>query len=84
MPYNCLKPVSASGIAAGIKLQFCMMAVIYIRVFYIMLASNIRGNSAPRYILGLTTQITPFSPGPDVAATRIQSDLRPSLTGCRH
>jgi len=48
-----------------------------------MLDSNIRGNSAPRYILGLTTQITPCSPRPDAAATRVQSDLRPSLTGCR-
>ena len=48
-----------------------------------VLYSNIRGNSAPRYILGLTTQITPSSPRPDAAAIRVQSDLRPSLTGCR-
>jgi len=80
-PYNSLKPVSTSGVIAGIKLQFCTPAVIYIRVFYIMLDSNIRGNSAPGYILGLTTQITPCSPCPDAAATRVQSDLRPSLTG---
>ena len=82
-PYNCLKPVSTSGIAAGIKLQFCTPAVFYIRVFCIMLDSNIRGSSAPPYILGLTTQITPCSPCPDAAATRVQSDLWPSLTGCR-
>jgi len=47
-----------------------------------MLDSNIRGNSAPSYILGFTTQITPCSPRPDAAATRVQSDLRLSLTGC--
>jgi len=68
---------------AGIKLQYYTPAVIYIRVFCIMLDSNIHGNSARRYILGLTTQITPCSPRPDAAATRVQSDLRPSLTGCR-
>ena len=50
-PYNCLKPVSTSRVVAGIKLQFCMPALIYIRVFCIMLDSNIRGNSAPRYWL---------------------------------
>jgi len=38
-----------------------------------MLDSNIRGNSPPHYILGLTTQITPCSPRPDAVATRIQS-----------
>jgi len=68
--HNCLKPVSTSSIAAGIRLQFCTPAVLYIRVFCIMLDSNIRGNNAPRYILGLTTQITPCSPRPDAAATR--------------
>jgi len=51
-------------------------------VFCIMLDSNMRGNSAP-YILGLTSQITLCSPRPDAAATRVQSDLRPSPTGCR-
>jgi len=30
-----------------------MPAVIYIRVFCIMLDSNIHGNSAPRYIMGV-------------------------------
>jgi len=50
-PYNCLWPVSTSGIAAGIRLQFCTPAVLYIMVFCIMLDSNIRGNSAPRYWL---------------------------------
>jgi len=83
MPYNCLKPVSTSGIAAGIRLQFCTPAVLYIRVFCIMLDSNICGNSAPHYTTGLTTQITPCSPRPDAVATRVQSDLQPSLTGCR-
>ena len=48
-------------------------------VLCIMLDSNILGNSAPRYILGLTTQITPCSPRPDAAAAHVQSDLQPSL-----
>jgi len=65
--------------AAGIRLQFCTPAVLYIRVFCIMLDSNICGNSAPRYILGLITQVMPCSPHPDAAATRVRSDLRPSL-----
>jgi len=35
--------------AAGIRLQFCMPAVLYIRVFCIMLDSNIRGNCFALY-----------------------------------
>jgi len=57
---------------AGIRLQFCTPAVLYIRVFCIMLDSNIRANSSRRYILRFTTQITPpCSPCPDAAATRV-------------